>query len=59
MIGNLVGNALKYSPSTERVDVRLGVRDARAWVEVIDRGRGIPADQLTKVFEKFHRSKIR
>ncbi|GAB7046603.1 sensor histidine kinase [Catenuloplanes indicus] len=55
VIGNLVGNALKYSPSTERVDVRLGVRDARAWVEVIDRGRGIPADQLTKVFEKFHR----
>jgi PAS domain S-box-containing protein len=55
VVGNLVGNALKYSPSTERVDVRIQVHDRRAWVEVIDRGRGIPADQQEKVFEKFHR----
>ncbi|WP_306828005.1 sensor histidine kinase [Catenuloplanes nepalensis] len=55
VVGNLVSNALKYSPSAERVEVRLCVRDERALVEVVDRGRGIPADQLTKVFEKFHR----
>jgi PAS domain S-box-containing protein len=55
VLGNIVGNALKYSPSTEPVDVRLEVREDRAWVVVADHGRGIPADQLEKVFEKFHR----
>lgn len=55
VVGNLVGNALKYSPGTEQVDVRLEVRDERAWVVVTDRGLGIPADQQEKVFEKFHR----
>ncbi|MDR7327632.1 MULTISPECIES: ATP-binding protein [Catenuloplanes] len=55
VVGNLVGNALKYSPAAERVEVRLRACDGRASVEVVDRGRGIPADQLTKVFEKFHR----
>ncbi|MDR7275318.1 sensor histidine kinase [Catenuloplanes atrovinosus] len=55
VVGNLVGNALKYSPADARVDVRLHVRAELAWVDVTDRGRGIPADQLEKVFEKFHR----
>jgi PAS domain S-box-containing protein len=55
VVGNLVSNALKYSPGTEQVDVRLEVRDEQAWVVVTDRGRGIPADQMEKVFEKFHR----
>jgi signal transduction histidine kinase len=35
--------------------VRLSVAPGAALVEVEDRGRGIPADQLERVFEKFHR----
>jgi len=55
VVGNLVGNALKYSAQGTPVEVRLGVDGRTAWVEVSDVGRGIPADQLDKVFEKFHR----
>jgi signal transduction histidine kinase len=55
VLGNLIGNALKYSAPGTPVDVRLVLRDGAAAVEVEDRGRGIPADQLDKVFEKFHR----
>lgn len=55
VIGNLVGNALKYSAAGTEVDVRLVVDPGGARVEVEDSGRGIPADQLEKVFEKFHR----
>ena len=55
VLGNLIGNALKYSAPGTPVDVRLVVDDGAVRVEVEDRGRGIPADQLDKVFEKFHR----
>ena len=55
VLTNLVGNALKYSTAGTPVDVTLTVEGRRAVVTVTDRGRGIPADQLEKVFEKFHR----
>jgi signal transduction histidine kinase len=55
VVGNLVSNALKYSPETEEVLVRVLPEGDRVRLEVIDQGRGIPADQLDKVFEKFHR----
>jgi PAS domain S-box-containing protein len=56
VVGNLVGNALKYSAPGTPVDVRLvDGADGTVRVEVTDQGRGIPADQLDKVFEKFHR----
>jgi PAS domain S-box-containing protein len=55
VVGNLVSNALKYSPRTAQVDVAVTAYDGAARVTVTDRGRGIPADQLERVFEKFHR----
>jgi PAS domain S-box-containing protein len=55
VVANLVGNALKYSPETAEVHVSMRLDGDRAHVVVTDHGRGIPADQLAKVFEKFHR----
>jgi PAS domain S-box-containing protein len=55
VVTNLVGNALKYSPETEEVLVGMRVDGDHVHVQVSDHGLGIPADQLTKVFEKFHR----
>jgi PAS domain S-box-containing protein len=55
VLGNLLGNALKYSAADSPVVARLRVVDGAALVEVQDHGRGIPADQLEKVFDKFHR----
>ena len=52
---NLVGNALKYSPETEQVEVSLRRDGEMAVLSVVDHGPGIPADHLEKVFEKFHR----
>jgi signal transduction histidine kinase len=55
VLTNLIGNALKYSPDGSPVDVALHVDGTQAHVDVTDHGRGIPADQLERVFEKFHR----
>ena len=55
VLTNLIGNALKYSPAGSPVDIDLSTQAGTACIEVRDHGRGIPADQLERVFEKFHR----
>ncbi|MCA1711686.1 MAG: PAS domain-containing protein [Actinobacteria bacterium] len=55
VLTNLVGNALKYSAAGSPVEVRVTEAVGVARVEVADHGRGIPADQLERVFDKFHR----
>lgn len=52
---NLIGNALKYSPAETVVDVRLSDEDGMVLVEVEDRGRGIPEQDLPRIFEKYAR----
>ncbi|MFI7542040.1 sensor histidine kinase [Actinoplanes sp. NPDC049599] len=55
VLANLIGNGLKYSAADAEVEVGLRRVGAQVRVEVRDHGRGIPADQLEKVFGKFHR----
>ncbi len=53
VIGNLISNAAKFSPSGATVEVAL-VRRRHKWrVTVADRGRGIPPGYRRRVFEKF------
>jgi two-component system sensor histidine kinase KdpD len=52
---NLIENALRYSPAAERVRVQVETVGSEVLVRVIDRGPGIPPDQLEAVFEPFHR----
>ena len=58
VLSNLISNGLKYSPEGSPIEVQLhggSGRDVRPRVRVLDHGRGIPADQLDRVFDKFHR----
>ena len=59
VIGNLLTNAIKYSPEGGPVDVTLArVEDeGGAWARlaVRDRGLGIPAEDRPRLFERFHR----
>ena len=51
---NLVSNAFKFTLDGEIV-VRLGAKDGRAELTVRDTGVGIPQDELSRVFVRFHR----
>lgn len=55
IVANLLENAAKYAPEGS-VTVRLGPLPAGGFrLEVLDEGPGIPSEELTRVFEPFHR----
>ena len=56
VLTNLVGNAVKYSPPGSLVSVRARRRGAGVALAVEDRGRGIPAAALGRVFEPYYRA---
>jgi PAS domain S-box-containing protein len=56
VISNLISNALKYSPPEQTVQVDLFQNDAQVVLQVTDRGIGIPAADLQRLFEPFHRA---
>jgi two-component system, OmpR family, sensor histidine kinase TctE len=55
MLGNLVDNAIHYTPAGGRVTVRVRTESGRTVLEVEDDGPGIPPEEREKVFERFYR----
>ena len=53
VVGNLLHNAIKYTPHGGRLDLELYVEAAEAVIRVTDNGSGIPADMVAHVFELF------
>ena len=51
-VGNLVGNAVKFSPSQLPIDIVLGPTSC----EVCDRGPGIPKGDEGRIFDRFYRA---
>ena len=55
LLNNLVDNALKYTPSGGQVTIGWSSGTDQVRIEVRDTGIGIPAEQLSRVFERFYR----
>src|SRR5207244_9817731 len=55
VVGNLVSNAIKYSPAGGPVSIAAEPRNGAVRVSVGDSGLGIPADQQRMLFTKFYR----
>jgi two-component system CheB/CheR fusion protein len=59
VLGNLLNNAIKHAPQSDRIDVRLSNfnpdgKPALARIEVRDYGPGIPPENLETVFNRFY-----
>jgi PAS domain S-box-containing protein len=54
--GNLIGNAIKFTPSGGRVHVEVRSEEGSAVLEVADTGVGIPAVEQRHLFQRFFRS---
>jgi signal transduction histidine kinase len=55
VVANFLGNALKYSPKTEPVEVVLEVLKTKARVSVRDYGPGLEKSELRRIWRRFYR----
>jgi two-component system sensor histidine kinase CreC len=53
-IGNLVDNAVEFSPDDAAIEVTLAQADDEAHLRVADRGPGVPDFAVERVFERFY-----
>jgi signal transduction histidine kinase len=56
LLGNLLDNAIRYTPNGGKVDISLCVSSQHVLVEILDNGPGIPLALLPRVFDRFFRA---
>ncbi len=52
---NLLDNALKYSPENSPLEIQASLAEQTVQIAVLDRGTGIPSEDLGHIFDKFFR----
>jgi two-component system sensor histidine kinase KdpD len=55
LLVNLLENAAKYTPRDSPIEISGGLRGGDVWIEVADRGPGLPAGMEEQIFERFRR----
>jgi len=61
VLNNLLDNAVKFSPDRKEITVNVSKDNINVFIEIKDRGIGIPPHELNRIFDKFYqgRSTIR
>lgn len=54
VVFNIVSNAFKYTPDNGTITVRAGMDGGSLVIEVADTGKGIPVDDIDKIFDRFY-----
>ena len=57
VLSNLIENAIKYTPDGGSIRLFAAENDGMVAIGVTDNGRGIPAEDLPVLFDKFHRGR--
>jgi two-component system phosphate regulon sensor histidine kinase PhoR len=54
VLTNLIGNAIKFTPEGGSIKVNAGRDEGGLLVNVMDNGQGIPADAVSRLFDRFY-----
>lgn len=57
VLGNIVGNAIKYAGEGTKISIKTWDDDDWVYLEIADTGKGISPEDLENIFEKFYRVK--
>ncbi|OWW25400.1 hypothetical protein B4Q04_07210 [Zobellia sp. OII3] len=57
IVHNLLSNAIKYSEEHKPITLKIDTKDDKLFIEVADRGIGIPAEDQDYLFQRFYRAK--
>jgi two-component system sensor histidine kinase KdpD len=52
---NLLDNAVKYSAPASPIRLTVRPTDGALWISVTNQGEGVPAEEIDRVFDRFHR----
>ncbi len=55
VLGNLISNAIQYSPDHTEIEIRAERKDSQLLVKIKDHGPGIPQEYLSRIFEPYFR----
>ncbi len=56
VFGNLLENAIKYSPPETPIHIKVRLREYELWISIDDQGYGLTKTDQRKIFRMFHRS---
>ena len=56
LVGNLLDNAIKYTPAGGEVSIEQAVSDTEVVIRVRDTGQGISEEDIPRIFERFYRA---
>ncbi len=59
VINNLIGNAIKFSPEGSKILVKIKQEPHKVITRVIDKGPGIPEEEISKLFKEFQTTSIK
>lgn len=57
IFNNLISNAIKFTPQNGKISFFAEKEDNFALIKISDTGRGIPAEELEHIFDKFYQAK--
>lgn len=57
VLSNLIGNAIKFSPRNTQLQIRVFQQNAETYFSITDQGKGIPAENIPYVFDRYWQAK--